>query len=70
VKVAVIGTRGPSEEMVNHKVGKVILCSIDSLDVTADIKLFITRVKPKSITGWTHVPQLAPSAKLFSQYIM
>lgn len=49
--------------------GKIILCSINSLDVTADIKLFIARVKPKGIQGWIHVPQLAPSAKLFNQYI-
>mgnify|MGYP001248594206 CR=1 FL=1 len=53
-----------------NKVGKIILCGIDSLDVTANIKLFIARVKPKSIAGWIHVPQLAPSAKLFNQYIM
>jgi uncharacterized protein YeaO (DUF488 family) len=49
--------------------GRIILCSIKNL-AAADVKIFAARVKPTGLPqGWIHVPQLAPSAELFSKYV-
>jgi len=45
---------------------KVILCRVNE-NVAADIRLQVTRTRP--FPGWIWVPQMAPSEKLFRQYL-
>jgi len=47
----------------------LILCSVRNLQ-EANLKLFIARIKPKNLSKeWLHVPLLAPSSRLFYDYL-